>query len=71
MSKQKIARLKKGPDINDYVVQVIDRTDGERITYKYFKMRSDARSYAKLQHAGSSVRVRVFHIRFDLVYDSK
>ncbi len=69
--KPKIPRLKKGPELQDYVVQAIERSaTQERVTYKYWFTRKEARDNAKAQH-GSGVRVRVFRIKYELEIDLK
>ena len=69
-------RLKKGPDIQDYVVERIDypntdvypNTDGQRITYSYFKTRAEARDLVRTSRHD---RVRVFKAKYSLVSDSR
>lgn len=69
MSKPKRARLKKGPEIPDYVVErVYDEAKGRRVLYSYYMTRAEARADAKLSAA---TRTRVFRMRFTLVSDTR
>ncbi len=69
--KRKTPRLKKGPECCDYVVESIEKYDGRyNKAYDYFISRAGARAYAKGKHI-TGVRVRVFHISYRLVSDSK
>lgn len=61
-------RLKKGPDIQDYVVERIDVT---RVGYRYFMTRKEARAWAKECMASGASRTRIFHCKFSLISDSK
>jgi hypothetical protein len=69
MTKPKTPRLKKNPEIPDYVVErVYDEASRQRVQYSYYTKRFDARADAKLSKA---TRTRVFRMRFTLVSDSK
>lgn len=69
MPKQKRkARLKKNPEIADYVVERTYYTSGMRQEFSYYTKRSEARADAALSKAD---RVRIFRMRFTLVSDSK
>ncbi len=71
MPKPKTPRLKKGPEITDYVVEQIEHYDGRyNKAYDYFISRAGARAYAKGKHV-PGVRVRTFHIKYTLVGDLK
>ncbi len=69
MKAKRKARLKKGPEVSDYLVQSIYSTAAsERIEYNYFLTRKAARDYVKEYPAP---RTRVFRIKYTLVSDSK
>lgn len=61
-------RLKKGPDIADYAVEVILANGGR--AYSYFNLRAEARENAKKENA-RGYRTRIFRIKYTLVADSK
>lgn len=64
-------RLKKGPDICDFVCEQIDEGVAKLNTrYHYFSLRSDARAFAKIQNE-RGFRVRTFKISYKLVADTK
>lgn len=63
-----MAKLKKGPDIQDYVVEtIVKKMSGESKSYRYFMTRAEARKFAKAQAA----RTRIFRIKYTLVADQK
>ncbi len=66
-------RLKKNPEISDYVVEShLDiGSDGVETLFKYFLTRAAARAYAKECLYNDCHRVRVFHMKFTLVSDVK
>ncbi len=66
MAKAKFAKLKKGPQEKcDYVVECILRTDdSERVEYKWFQSRAEARDYAK---RSTWTIVRVFNVKYAIV----
>jgi hypothetical protein len=60
-------KLKKNPDICDYVVEQTYYSQ-ERTIYGYYNTRAEARADAKFSLAD---RVRIFRAKFTLVSDSK
>ena len=68
---KRLPRLKKGPAIQDFVVEVITRDKvASSFSYKYFDLRKEARDYAKDMRTPRT-RVRVFRIKYSLVADLK
>lgn len=70
MPKQKRKpRLKKNPEIADYVVEMTRyEGGGMRQEFQYFTLRAKAREFAKTTGAD---RTRVFHLKATLVSDSR
>lgn len=64
-------RLRKNPEIADYVVESTEYRGGTGVSqaFKYFSTRKQARDYAKTQTFAD--RVRVFHTTFKLVSDRR
>ena len=62
-------RLKKKPALRDYVVERIS-SEGV-IDYLDFDLRSDARAEAKDWIANGGKRARIFHVKFEMVQDTK
>jgi len=66
--KQKYPKLKKNPDIDNYVVESIDRGPGhDNRGYFYSKTSKEALAYAKKQ----PVHTRIFKVSFKLVREMK
>lgn len=59
-------RLKKGPELHDFVVEVVHGP--KSVGYRWFSLRSEAREFARTH---TNKRVRTFHIAYRLVADSK
>lgn len=57
-------RLKRNPEIQDYVVEETFLEGGYSQAFTYFMKRVDARDYAKASYADF---VRTFRIRYHLV----
>ena len=72
MGKTKSFRLKKGPDIEDYVVETIARKSSGGVIqeYQHFQKRDEARKFAK-DSKNAGVRARTFHISYKMVGDTK
>lgn len=68
MAKRKL-RLKKGPEIADFVVEeIFDLKTGKETQYSYHYQRKEARLKAK---ASIADRVRIFHCKFNKIFDKK
>lgn len=67
-NKAKRPRLKKGPEIADYVVELI-HNGGVNKTYHHFMTREEARNFANNQITAD--RARIFRAKFTLVSDKK
>ncbi len=65
----KAKRLKKNPELADYVVEVT--SPKAHPAFYYFVTRKDARSHMKASLARGASRVRVFHIKYTLASDNK
>lgn len=71
MKKPKRPRLKKNPEIPDYIVEHTHYfPDAIKTNYKYFMTRADARFNATDTSDGEpGDRVRIFRAKFTLVSD--
>lgn len=59
-------RLRKNPELPDYVVEMVH---GGLKSYHHFTLRADARTFANNQITAD--RVRLFRVKFALVSDKK